>query len=108
MGLQANQTAFHRGDKMMKIKNGKVFYRLVIEKDKFIGEQLIAFCCAKKVQWSEIDKLKAIDFNLSGVTVIQMEGVQMDINVKPSEIILLFTTIMTTDNFNEFTKGFFE
>jgi hypothetical protein len=91
----------------MKIKNGKVFYKLIIEKNENTKKEFLEFARTKTTDGAIINDIDAIDFNQSQVKSVHLPEVQIDLNIKPTEISLLFHTTMLTMEFDSYTTKWF-
>lgn len=91
----------------MKIKSGKVFVKLVIEKNENTKKEFLEFARTKTDDGAKINDIDAIDFNLTQVKSVNLPDVQIDLNIKPTEISMLFHTQMSTTEFDAYTTKWF-
>jgi len=94
---------------MIKIKNGKFFYRLTTEKTIDYKPELLNFLVAKGMPEKELHKVNGIDFNSAIGSTVNIKHGKFDLNIKVSEeeVILLFGGQMDSNEFNDLVQGFF-
>lgn len=91
----------------MKIKSGKVFYQLIINKNVDTKKEFMEFIRTKTTDGAIINDIETIDFNEIQKKSVNLPDVRIDLNIKSDEIVLLFHTIMLTMEFDEYTKKWF-
>lgn len=91
----------------MKIKSGKVFYQLIINKNVDTKKEFMEFVRTKTTDGAIINDIETIDFNEIQKKSVNLPDVRIDLNIKSDEIVLLFHTIMLTMEFDEYTKKWF-
>lgn len=91
----------------MKIKNGKVFYRLVIEKNATTKQEFMEFIRTKTTDMASINDIDGINFDQSQATAVNLPDVRIELHIKHDEILMLFHTTMSTSEFDEYTKKWF-
>jgi hypothetical protein len=92
----------------MKIKWGKIYYKLVIEKETGTKRGLLEFIKTKTTDMAEINRIDGIDFDNSQTIYTQLQDIKLDISIKPTEIILLFHTQLSNDQFEQYIRGWFQ
>jgi len=90
---------------MIKLKDGKIFYRLTAEKSNTFVDELSAFLKSKNVDKDEIAKLKELKFVPQ---VIAHDSFTLTVRVKKNEVILLFETLMGSEIFYDFLGSYFK
>jgi len=91
---------------MIKVLNGKIFYKMVCEKNTEFENTLVEFLQKNNVSENEISKLN-IPFE-QDKTKIEGNDFKINIHYREKDVVLLFETMLTTDEFTEFVKGYFE
>lgn len=88
----------------MKVKNGTIFYKMVIHNEDTTKNELINFFNDKGINENQIERLKqsADNIKLSG------NHFECNVNVKEEETILLFKCDMDSSEFADFIEGYFE
>ena len=96
-------------NKMINIKSGKIFYKLVVENNKNTKSNLLSFLSKKGFSETQLNKLRDIDF-LTENKSIRLKKIKMDLtlNLMVEEITLLFGTDLDSTEFSAFIEGFFE
>lgn len=91
----------------MKIKNGKIFYKLTIEKTNSTKRELLEFVRTKTTDGGIINQIEGVDFDISQPINMNLPDVRLDISIKKAELVLLFGTLMQYPEFSSYLGKWF-
>lgn len=89
----------------MNVIKGKVFYKMIVENNETLLQELTAFLQAKKVSTAETEKVQ----NMKTGDLVSVRGAdfKLDLELQEREVILLFATEMNSEEFAVLTYGHF-
>jgi len=95
---------------MIKVLNGKFFYRLDTERKPDYFVDLMAFLIARNVNEKELNKLRQLDINsiLQNGLKINANLFNLNVKIKDESITLLFETNLDSLEFDNLIEGYFQ